>query len=410
MPFHCRFILVLLVFAMPSASRGAGLQTVEQGTFDLGRASVGLGTAADSAAMAFFNPAAMSLFEEPEITMGGMVISAESRFDANSRTTNTGGTGGNQTGNFVTPTGPFAVYPVNDDWAIGFSLTMPFAGSLDPDDGWAGRYMLQKIDLSILRIGPAVSYRVNDWLSVGASVGFNYVNLASFRAAIPTPGPDGRLRISDADDWETTWSVSTLLEPTDSTRIGVTYFSELDADDLSGDITVSGAVLPGFASGLDVKLTFPQGLYTGIRQEVTDDLTVFVDFVWLDFSEFDTIGIDTGGALAVNIPLHFRDTIAYGVGIDYELNPEWTVSAGISYASSPVSQSDRSAFLPLDRQIRYGTGVRYAVAEDLTVGLSYEYLDLGSSKLTSDIGAGTTSGKYDDSKVEFVALTVSKSF
>jgi long-subunit fatty acid transport protein len=82
----------------------------------------------------------------------------------------------------------------------------------------------------------------------------------------------------------------------------------------------------------------------------------------------------------------------------------------MSYASSPVSQSDRLAFLPLDRQIRYGTGVRYAVAEDLTIGVSYEYLDLGSAKLTNDSGGGTLSGKYDDNKVQFIALTVSKSF
>ncbi len=88
---------------------------------------------------------------------------------------------------------------------------------------------------------------------------------------------------------------------------------------------------------------------------------------------------------------------------------------GISYASSPVRKSNRLAAFPLDRQVRYGVGARYHIDETTTVGVSYEYLDLGSSKLTNTNPAiakpgDTISGDFHRNKVQFLALTLSKSF
>ncbi len=404
----CSRLLCLTLLAsllLPAASHAAGLQSVEQGTWDIGRAAVGSASAAGSAATAFFNPAGMSLLTEPEITGGVMGILGESRFDANSNPTISGGTGGNQSGNAVVPTGPFVVYPIDEGWAVGFSMTAPYVATLDPDDSWPGRYQLTKLDLQVLRFGPSVSYRVNDWLSVGGTVAMNYTTFG-LRVAVLNPlgGPDGKLRISDADEWEPTWLVSAMLEPTETTRIGLVYFSELDNDDLGGDIS-----LGGFGSSVDVKFKLPQGAIASLRQEVTDALTMFATVAWIDFSEFESIALDT--VFTVELETHFRDTISYGVAAEYELNPEWTVSAGILYSSSPVSQSNRLAALPLDRQVRYGTGVRYHLDETTTVGLSYEYLDLGSSKLSSTgPGGETIAGDYHRNKVQFLALTLSKSF
>ncbi|MBW2282830.1 MAG: outer membrane protein transport protein, partial [Deltaproteobacteria bacterium] len=83
MPNRDRSLLLrLALFAgllLPGASHGAGLQTLEQGTWDIGRAGVGGVTAADSAATALFNPAGMSLLSDPEVTAGVMAIFGETR-------------------------------------------------------------------------------------------------------------------------------------------------------------------------------------------------------------------------------------------------------------------------------------------------------------------------------------------
>lgn len=42
-----------------------------------------------------------------------------------------------------------------------------FGPGIDYDDGWGGRYIVQKSELRTLAVNPGISYRVNDMLSVG---------------------------------------------------------------------------------------------------------------------------------------------------------------------------------------------------------------------------------------------------
>ena len=404
-----RRLCLLVGMLLPGTGLGAGLQTLEQGTWDLGRAMVGAVTAADSAATAFYNPAGMTKFDRPTATVGVMGIIGESRFDPDGATTVPfTSRGGNQSGNSVVPAGPFYVHPLNEEWSLGFSLTVPFAGTLDPSDDWPGRYQLTKLDLVSVRLSPAAAYRVNDWLSLGATVGVNYTEL-DLRVAVPVGPPDGGVRVKDADQWVVNFSLGAMIEPLEGTRIGLSYFSEVDNDDLSGDFTLAG-VGPGFAASVDIEFTLPQAGILGVRQELGDDLVVFASAAWADFSSFSTLGLDVSGAVAGELKTHFRDTVGYGVAAEYELAPDWLLSAGVSYGSSPVRGQNRLAVLPLDRQYRYGAGVRHRLREDLTLGLSYEYLDLGKARLTNSGPGGTVSGDYHKNKVQFIVLTLSKVF
>lgn len=87
----CGLVVGLLA---PYTALAAGFQTLEQGTWDVGRAVVGSAVAADSAATVFYNPAGMTKLESPELVMGTMGIVGESRFDTDSGTTFSGATGG----------------------------------------------------------------------------------------------------------------------------------------------------------------------------------------------------------------------------------------------------------------------------------------------------------------------------
>ena len=169
-----RMIGVVLGLLAPSGALAAGFQSIEQGTWDIGRALVGAASAADSAATVFYNPAGMTLIEDTEIVGGLMGILVDVEFDTEPGTTFTGGGSGNAASNAVVPAGPFFVHPVNEQLSVGFSFTAPFVGSLDYGRSWAGRYFAREVDLAMYRASPAVAYRVNDWLSLGTSVAINY--------------------------------------------------------------------------------------------------------------------------------------------------------------------------------------------------------------------------------------------
>lgn len=400
----------LAVWLVSAASAHAGgLQTLEQGTWDMGRAMVGSSVAADSAATAFYNPAAMTLREKPEFATGLLGLFGSFDFDPDSNTTTSGGDGGNQMGNSAAPGGMFGVYPVNENLRIGASFTVPFSGVLDPDDGWAGRYQLTKFQLSSMRFTPVVAYRVNDWLSLGGGVGINY-SILQQRVKVPLPGPgDGSLRIKDADQWVVNFNLAALLEPREGTRVSLVYQSEVDNDDLDGRVSVAGPA-PGFTTDIDVGFTLPQFASLGVRHELGDEFVLFLQGGWGDFSAFDVISMSVSATMATNLDTKFKDIYSYGLGVEYQLDPEWTLLAGWLYASSPVDDDDRTVGLPFDRQHRYGVGAKYQWREDVALGFSYQFLDLGSNRIDQTYATGTVSGKYHPSNIQFLALSFNKTF
>ena len=119
-----------------------------------------------------------------------------------------------------------------------------------------------------------------------------------------------------------------MLELQEGTRLGINYFSEVENDDLRGDfdLTTPGP-LSGFSGGVEVQFTLPQGLVGSLRQEITDDLVLYFDLGWADFSAFKYISVDFSGGTSVNANIHFKDITFGGIGGEYRLDDGWTLQA-----------------------------------------------------------------------------------
>lgn len=55
-----------------------------------------------------------------------------------------------------------------------------------------------------------------------------------------------------------------------------------------------------------------------------------------------------------------------------------------SIDTSPTDEDIRIPDLPLDRQIRIGTGIQYDWNKDVTVGAAYKYLDAGDPEIDQE--------------------------
>jgi long-chain fatty acid transport protein len=57
--------------------------------------------------------------------------------------------------------------------------------------------------------------------------------------------------------------------------------------------------------------------------------------------------------------------------------------------------------MPLDRQIRYATGLQYDWGENVTLGAVYEYLDAGKAKIDQEGGPfkGDLKGDYKTNEI-----------
>ena len=76
------------------------------------------------------------------------------------------------------------------------------------------------------------------------------------------------------------------------------------------------------------------------------------------------------------------------------MTPAFLVEAGASYDSSPTSSTHRLPDLPMDRQIRLGTGISYAATSAVKLGFSYEYINFGSANINNISSNGVLAGSY----------------
>ena len=114
----------------------------------------------------------------------------------------------------------------------------------------------------------------------------------------------------------------------------------------------------------------------------------------------------------MDLDRNFDDTWHFAVGVQYQINETWLLSVGIAYDESPVSDSNRTPDMPLDRQWRYATGLQYDLSEDMTIGCAYELLDAGSAEIDQNRGplAGEIAGDYSANYIHFFNVNLIKRF
>ena len=259
----------------------AGFQLKEDDVAGLGRAYAGSTAAPDDAAVVVNNPAAMIDLRQPVIQADATGVNFSTNFHGSGSDAfgqplsgSNGGDGG------ITRAVPalFFAMPVNDRFALGAGVTVPFGFVTNYDPGWVGRYQALESKLQSIDVTLSAAYALTDQLSIGASVigqrttaslsqAVNFGTILAVNPALP-PGTflpqsaDGYAKVH-GNDWGYGWQLGFLWKPTDADRIGFNYHSKIDHT-LSGKATfgVPATVAPIFAAT-------PGNLFTTARPAPT---------------------------------------------------------------------------------------------------------------------------------------------
>ena len=417
--FLCIPVLCALLFA-PS-SWAAGLWLYESGTPDLGTAAAGRAAMASDASTAGMNPAGMTRLDRSQMlaAVQGMYIDAQ--FDT--ELSGFGGGDGGNAGGFMPSGSLHFVHHTTDNFRLGITAGSYLGLGVDYGDEWAGRYYTTEVELLTYGINPGAGYRVNNWLSVGAGFSVLYATLDQ-KAAInnsAVPGQaglaDGKLEL-DADDVGYGFNLGILLSPWSSTRFGLTYRSEVDLEFTdAASLKNIGPVLQGLLnlSGVDgrkvdIDMTIPQAVMLSGYHQLTEHWAIMGNIGWQDWSEFGKQDVTLRSTTSTKFTqdLDYDDTWHFALGAQYRFAEGWLWSVGAAYDTSPTDDDTRTPDLPLDRQIRIGTGIQYDWYEDLTVGVAYEYLDLGEAEIDQAGGPlqGPLKGEYDPNVIHFFAVNL----
>jgi long-chain fatty acid transport protein len=371
-----------------------GLYLHEFATPSTGTASAGSHAWANDASIAFHNPAGMTRIDGDQFMVGSMALLTTVEFEPDTSTPNSGG-GGGDAGGFIPAGGAYFVHSFSDDLKLGVSLASLSGAALDYDNTWTGRYQALEVDVLTLYFTPSIGYKVNDWLSVSAGVSVIYAEI-ELDVAVPVPGlPDGRVTL-DGDETEFSFNLSALIELSKNTRLGFVYWYETEFD-FSGDLSFSKL---GLQVGTDTELVLPQKVEASIYHELNNKIALMGSVGWENWSKLENVNVSVRKGTA-QLPKNWEDTWHFAGGIHYRLSAPWLLQCGIAYDTSPVSSGDRTADMPVDRQLRYAVGVLHNWSEKLTIGTQLEYIDAGSANINSS----NLLGEYDKNNIIVASIS-----
>ena len=364
----------------------------------------GIGGSADDAVVAGQNPAAMTRFDERNMKFEVLGFFSDNTWEGRlgdegpefrSKDSNT----------TIIPSGNM-VMPVRDNLWFGWTI-LGSGFSDDYDDDSPIRYLIEEYDLIYVSAFPSLATKVNDRLSLAASLALTYTSYEQIKAVpnLPPGSPDGRLVI-DADGWTAGWALSGLYEFSETTRFGMSYRSEIDPD-LSGKAKFSdlGEITESIldAAGLiDAKVNVisnqPQSVVAGIYHEFEDSSAVTVDAVWSDFSEFTLSEIYVSGDRFIESDPKYDDIFAVSASYSRQVADRWRVGIGGFVTNDMIEDEERTMTLRLDRIWSIGAGFEWLWKPGRRVSATLNYLKIDDAPIASPpIGnLGSVSGRFTD--------------
>jgi long-chain fatty acid transport protein len=407
----------------------AGFALIEQSVSSMGTAYAGAGSISEDASTVFFNPASMARLEGSQLSAGLHIVLPDSEFSGTGVYNPTspvfnppspaaglngvsfgGGDGGNGGKDAVVPHFTY-VHDINDKWNFGFSVNAPFGLATEYNKGWAGRYSAVESEITTVNLNPTLSFKIDDHASIGFGLNAMYASLYlknNIDDVFLTSGAataDSTGKLDDIDDWGFGFNVGLLLEPTDHTRLGLSYRSKVDVD-LDGDFKTS-SVIPGVISQ-DAKadVSLPDNLLLSAYHEITPKYAIMADVLWTQWSKLDELKVkfDTGSNNTFH--LEWEDTVRVAVGGSYKYDSKWTLRTGVAYDESPTrNQELRLAALPDDDRIWLDFGIGYKHSDKLSFDFGYAHLfiddpkinstDADSSSIPGNTGLHRLTGDYD---------------
>lgn len=397
----------------------AGFQVSETSVSGLARAFAGAGIAADGPSDMFHNPAGLMLSEGREFEAGLHLLRPNAEYSESRSTITIAGMNTTALTGRESNGGEAAIVPnfyyaadLGEQRRYGLGIASPFGLTTEYDANWIGRYHAIKSELITLEVNPAVAWRLNEMISVGAGITLLKADAELSRAVPVVAGTDGRV-VVEGDDTALGYNFG-IIAGDENQRIGFGYRSKVDID-VDGDLTVTGTN-PVTGAPIDSKtgasaaITLPATAYLSGFRKLTEKLDLLATLRWTDWSEFDELRIESDSGMSSVTPENWRDSNTYSIGLNYHHNDRWVFRAGYARDESPIKDDDyRTPRIPdSDRDwLTFGAG--YRASGRTRVDFSFAHLFTKRAPVNETVVLGpdtnaTLNGTYGNTETNIFAL------
>lgn len=296
------------------------------------------------ASAAYYNPASLVLVPNKQFV--GALVESEVYLNFKGTVTRrlTGSSETATTSSTTFYTLPYLYYaqPISPKITVGIGRIYNFYGiqSFSPNS------ILRNIQtysyLSTVDYFPAIGYKVNDQLSIGAGLDFQYIkiNLSNMVRTLPFL-PETKL-VNEGNDWGIGGHIGILYRPAKATLIGASYRTAVSYNVSGHSKFLSNPVF--ISDRFKTKIVAPPSQMVTLVQYFSQQFGLIATIERTQWNYGRNINLQNvalrigpSGIIlpSVVIPTHLRNTFRYTLTVDYNINPKWYVRPVAAYDQDP---------------------------------------------------------------------------
>jgi len=390
-------VVGLAVVASLGWANGLNLNSLGTRALTMGGAYVGL---ANDFSAIFWNPAGAGFFKTKTFGFYGtdMIPSGTYKFEIalpnNNKLTMVDAK--TNTKHYLGALGAY-YHPVSEKLVVGLGVYTPSGLGADWNGTDFAKLSLNKTYewssmIGVVTISPLIAYRVNDMISVGATLNINYGMFDIKTHAGSTQTPLGTLDLGQYDESLSGWglgaSFGVLVKPSDQFSLGLAVKTPFKVK-LKGTANISNLSLLKLndQSDLDREVTWPLWFAGGVAFKPIPKLTLTGDIQYTGWSTIDTIEATFKDAYWAafmaaagndKMKMEWASKSQIRFGAEYALTPALAIRGGYYWDPSPAPDKTMNVLIPSYDFNVLTFGVGYTTG-NLQLDFGVEYL-LGSER------------------------------
>lgn len=236
----------------------------------------------------------------------------------------------------------------------------------------------RKTEYGVAKLALAYAYRFDNGWSVGAAVNLDYARFHTDMLTLRFWETSGDNKWDDALGGGFTLGI---YRDWDRWRFGAAYTSPQWMQTFGG-----------YEDLLPKPMDLPQTFQIGLAYDITPSVELAVDYKFIHWA---------GVAQIAEQPLEggfgWKNQHVIKAGVNWKVNPKWTLRAGASYGKSPIDSEVvfANALFPAIVEAHATAGVSYALTKNADIHVAYKHAfgnkltDSGNGDLFSFVGKGT---------------------
>ena len=398
-----RRALVVLIILCPISIYAGAFQLWEESANDTGDYHAGAAAEGRDASDIFYNPALMTRFDKPEISVGGVLIALGVNYtgsvsvNGNPQLPSVNQVAGD-TLNFV-PNFHY-VQPLSSRWTFAFEETTPFGLSTNYPNTPNINYLATETQLQTFNLNPSLAYKINQIISLG--VGFD----AMYGSAVYDDGLGNFATLTDdLSGWGYGYNAGILAQFSPRTRAGLSYRSAITIP-AKGPSAYSDAFGNHYNSTASTNFPLPPTTMFSIFQDMSSRFSLMGSVFYTQWSVFKELIISniafSGNPITVATNENYCNTWNYSIGGLYKITPTISIEAGGGHDETPTQIPYRDIRLP--DSSRYAASIGVNIQPSPTFGWSMGWTHFFTGNTPVNNSASNNTSQSSSSAANIVGI------